>query len=286
MSFAAIPRLRAAALLERYPFVLLDAYGVLITHDGPLPGSDRFIDRLNATGKPYLILTNDASRSAATSSARYRRMGLAIDPERIVSSGMLLAGHFRDEGMAGMTCAVLGPDDALAYVSEAGGVPVPILDDMDADAVIVCDEGGYALLETVDRVLSLLYRRVDAGKPVRLVLANPDLVYPAGPGRFGITGGSMAFLLEEALRFRYPERDDLRFTRLGKPHRPMFAEALRRSGTREMVMVGDQLATDVRGAADFGIDSALVTTGVTRIEGPAPAGAPLPTWILESLELD
>jgi HAD superfamily hydrolase (TIGR01450 family) len=286
VSFDSIPRLRASELLERYPFVLLDAYGVLITHDGPLPGAAALVDHLNGTGKPYLVLTNDASRSAATSAGRYRRMGLAVDPGRIVTSGMLLAGHFRERGLAGTTCAVLGPEDALSYVSEAGGVPVPILDDMDAEAVIVCDEAGYSMLEAVDRILSLLYRRIDAGKPVHLVLANPDLVYPAGPGRFGITGGAMALILEEALRFRYPERPDLRFTRLGKPHRPMFAEALRRSGTRDMVMVGDQLATDIRGAADFGIDSALVPTGMTRVEGPAPAAGPLPTWILESLELD
>ncbi len=286
MSFDSVPRLGASALLERYPFLLLDAYGVLITHDGLIPGAAAFVDRLNESGKPYLILTNDASRSAATSSARYRRMGLAVDPARIVSSGMLLAGYFREHGMEGMRCAVLGPEDASIYVSEAGGEPVPILDDMDADAVIVCDEGGYSMLEAMDRVLSLLFRRLDAGEPTRLVLANPDLVYPAGPGRFGITGGSMALILEKALRHRYPGRDDLRFARLGKPHAPMFAEALRRSGTREMVMVGDQLATDIRGAVDFGIDSALVTTGMTRVEGPAPEGGPIPTWILPSLALD
>ena len=73
-------------------------------------------------------------------------------------------------------------------------------------------------------------------------------------------------MLESALGARYPMRSELRFTRLGKPHPAIFSEALRRSGTRNMVMVGDQLETDIKGAARFGIDSAWITSGVTADE--------------------
>ena len=60
-------------LLEQYETLLLDAYGVLVTHDAPLPGAAALVDHLNATGKPYFILTNDASRSPERSSARFAR---------------------------------------------------------------------------------------------------------------------------------------------------------------------------------------------------------------------
>ena len=67
-----LPEIAVPELLERYPCILLDAYGVLITHDHPLPGADAFIAHLNAAGKPYFVLTNDASRLPGTAARRYR----------------------------------------------------------------------------------------------------------------------------------------------------------------------------------------------------------------------
>jgi ribonucleotide monophosphatase NagD (HAD superfamily) len=47
-------------------------------------------------------------------------------------------------------------------------------------------------------------------------------------------------------------------------------------------MIGDQRATDIRGANGSGIDSVLVTTGLSA---PAALGdqGPRPTWHLRSL---
>jgi len=70
-------------------------------------------------------------------------------------------------------------------------------------------------------------------------------------------------MFEAALNLRYPDLSNLRFVRLGKPHPPIFAEALKRSGSRDMIMIGDQLETDIRGANAFGIDSVLITSGVS-----------------------
>jgi ribonucleotide monophosphatase NagD (HAD superfamily) len=51
------------------------------------------------------------------------------------------------------------------------------------------------------------------------------------------------------------------------------------------VVVGDQVGTDIRGAVECGIDSALILTGVSRLE-VLDAGADCrPTYILESLAL-
>ncbi len=62
LSTVSIPEICMSALLERYKVLLLDAYGVLVHSTGALPGAAELIDRLNCTGKPYYILTNDASR--------------------------------------------------------------------------------------------------------------------------------------------------------------------------------------------------------------------------------
>jgi HAD superfamily hydrolase (TIGR01450 family) len=261
-----IPEISVDELLDRYAVLLLDAYGVLVTSGGPLPGAPRFIDRLNATSKPYYIVTNDASRLPETAARRYQGFGLAIDEARFITSGQLLVDYFSREGLRGAACVVLGPPDSRAYVERAGGRPVAPAESF--DAVVICDESGFPFLEVVDAVLSALVRAFDAGRAIHLVCANPDLVYPQ-PAGFGIGSGSIALVLEAALELRYPGRGP-RFTRLGKPFAGLFDAALARSGTRDMVMVGDQLETDIRGARSFGLDAVLVATGVSDEIGAIP----------------
>jgi len=275
-----IPETDVAALLGRYDVLLLDAYGVLVHSAGALPGAAELVGRLNTEGKPYYILTNDASKLPTTSATRYRGYGLAIDAERIITSGLLLEHHFAAHHLDGARCVVLGTEDSRQYVSPAGGEIVRSQDSF--DVLVVADEFGYPFLETVDQALSGLFRALDRGHAVHLVLPNPDLIYPA-PDGFGIAAGSIALVFEAAMRLRYPHRSDLRFTRLGKPHAAMFAEALRRTGTRNMVMVGDQLEADIGGAHDFGLDAVLVDSGVST---PALAVGPArlqPTYLLRSL---
>ena len=90
-------------------------------------------------------------------------------------------------------------------------------------------------------------------------------------------------MLEAAIRARYPHRTDLKFTRLGKPEEAIFAEALRRSGTRDMVMVGDQLETDIRGARAFGLDAAWVRGALTPLALTTLPVNLWPTYRLTSL---
>jgi HAD superfamily hydrolase (TIGR01450 family) len=275
-----IPEITADELMARYAVLLLDAYGVLVTSGGPLPGAAAFVARLNAAGTPYYIVSNDASRLPETAARRYQGFGLALDESRFITSGQVLGDWFARERLGGAPCVVLGPRDSLTYVERAGGRPVAHAEPF--EAVVICDESGFPFLEVVDGVLSALVRALDAGRPVRLVCANPDLVYPK-PSGFGIASGSVALVLEAALELRYPGRG-LRFERLGKPFPALFEAALRRSGTRDMVMVGDQLETDIRGARAFGLDAVLVDTGVSHEVGALPADV-LPTYRLRSLEV-
>ena len=268
------------SLLRRYEVVLLDAYGVLVHSDGALPGAAQLVDTLNEARKPYYVLTNDASKLPATAASRYQGYGLAIDTDRIITSGLLLEGHFATHNLVGARCVVLGTEDSRRYVAQAGGRIVPASQGF--EVLVVADEFGFPFLETVDAALSGLFRALDRRETIHLVLPNPDLIYPSGEG-FGMAAGSVALMFEGALGLRYPDRTDLRFARLGKPHAAMFAEALRRSGTRNMVMVGDQLEADIGGAHAFGLDSVLVGTGVSAASFDAGRARLQPTYLMHSL---
>ena len=267
-------------LIARYPVILFDSFGVLASSNAVLPGAVELIANLNSIAKTYFVLTNDASALPESRSENYAKLALNIKPEQIITSGGLLSRYFADEHLQGLRCVILGPEDSVRYVQIAGGEFVPI--GADFDAVVIGDQSGFPFLETMDQVMTDLFRKTDKGENVRLILPNPDLIYPDGDG-FGFASASIAMLLESALKLRYPERDDLHFIRLGKPHEAIFAEALRRSGTRDMVMIGDQLETDIKGANDFGLDSVLVGTGIAALDLSWAPESMRPTYTLRSL---
>ncbi len=276
-----VPTVRVSRLIEAYGGLLFDAYGVLVDKSGALPGAPELIARLNHCGKPYLVLTNSASRLPDALALDFAGLGLAVSPERFLTSGMLLERHFDEAGLRGCRCMVLGPEDARRYVERAGGHPLGPREEGEVEVVVVADQKGFDCLQGMNRVLNLAIRRLDAGLPLHLVLCNPDLVYPVAPGRYGLTSGALAVMLEAALAERYPGARH-RFARLGKPHAAMFEEAERRLGTRCLIMIGDQLATDILGARNFGVDSALVRTGLAP-RGTEIAEAMSPSYRLDGL---
>ena len=258
-----VPRVTLDDLIDRYSVILFDAYGVLAGSKSVVPGAPEAIDRLNDLSKPYYVLTNDASALPETTATRYARIGLSIDVDRIITSGSLLTRHFQESGLTGSRCVVLGTDDSVSYVDAAGGDVVSYVQEF--DTLVLGDQSWPHFLETANGVLTALFNKIDEGRGVSLILPNPDLIYPDGDG-FGFASGTAAMMFESALTLRYPGRSDLRFTRLGKPHAAMFGEALRRSGTMDMVMIGDTPETDIRGANAFGIASVLVETGTAVLD--------------------
>ena len=279
-----LPEITIETLIDRYEVLLLDAYGVLVHSSGTLAGAVELITRLNLAKKPFYILTNDASRLPATTATQFQNMGLAIEADKIITSGALLKDYFAKNRLTDSRCVVLGPEDSGRYVELAGGEVVPPEESF--EVLVIGDESGFPFIETMDIVLTGLIHKLDNGENVHLVLPNPDLIYPKSDQGFGITGGGIALILEAALHQRYPGRRDLQFDRLGKPHAAIFKEALRRSGTRNMVMIGDQIATDIRGAHAFGLDSVLVGSGITHMETITGDDHLQPTYTMQSIILE
>lgn len=270
----------AAELLERYSAVLLDAYGVLVTSGGPVHGAADFLSEVRRRDMPFAVVTNDASRLPETSREAYASRGIEIEAERIVTSGQLLDGWFEKHGLHGVEAVVLGPPDSHEYVRRAGGVAVEW--NVEAPVVVIGDEAGFPFLPAFDAVLSMIVARVRAGREVAMVCPNPDRVYPKGGGEYGVASGGIAAMFESALEALLGP-DAPTIERLGKPHPAMFETALARVGTRDCVMFGDQLETDILGAQRAGIDAAFVATGVgATVPDSTPAR---PRWLVRSLAM-
>ncbi len=260
-------------LVARYEVILLDAYGVINDSGGALPSGRALLEEIARQERRFLVVTNDASRLPETCAARYRSMGLGIDADSILTSGMLLAPYFAKRSLQGARCMVLGPADSAAYVAAAGGEVVPIDADSACDVLVVADDAGYPFLPAIEDAMAAVMEQIERGQTVELILPNPDLIYPKAPGRYGFTSGAVARLIELGLGRRYPERT-WEFTALGKPHRPIFDEARRRASTDSLLMIGDQLETDIAGASGAGVRSALITAGVSQWKGDSDVATP------------
>jgi HAD superfamily hydrolase (TIGR01450 family) len=276
-------RIAVRDLLARHDGVLLDVFGVLLDASGPLPGAGELVAELARRDLPYAVVTNDASRSAATYTARFAHYGIEIPPDRFVTSGSLVPGFLREHGLADARTLVLGTADSFAYVREGGAVALAPAAGLEVDAVVVCDDDGYEFLSGIEHALSAIVRAVDAGRTPALILPNPDLIYPKGGGELGFTAGAVALLLEAALARRFPGHG-LAFEHLGKPEPHLFAEAARRLalGPARLVMIGDQLETDIAGAHAAGIATALLA-GVTRWDHARATARVAPRYLLDTL---
>jgi HAD superfamily hydrolase (TIGR01450 family) len=279
---AAVARATLGELVERYEAILFDAYGVLVDASGALPTAPAAISALVRYRVPFLVVTNDASRSPERAADRLNRLGMPVTPSHILSSGMLIGPALVERGLDRTRVVVLGTGDSAAYASAVGATVVDPDPEHPADVLVVADEGGFNLLDVMDDVLSMVLRGCERGQPPVLLLANPDLVYPSGPGAFGFTAGSLAGMLERALQLLVGEQAP-RFVVLGKPAAMHFETALAQMGTRRAVMLGDTLHTDIAGAHGVGISSAIVLTGVTTEAQALAAGVHAPTYLLADL---
>jgi HAD superfamily hydrolase (TIGR01450 family) len=275
-------------LAEKYDTLLFDSYGVLVNESHGLPGARELVEWLERSGKHYFIVTNDASMSIPTRTRKFVQQGVPVPAERIINSGVLIPRYFKENGLAGVPTLVLGSPDAVDYVREGGAKLLPLSEADSATVFVLADDGGFDWRSAMNTLLSALNRRAEAGLPVKLLLPNPDLVYPSGEREYAFAAAGLVLMVEAALERLFGPREDLIFTRLGKPFASIFEEAHRRAGGGSMVMIGDQIETDIVGANAFGIPSAIVTSGISRLRTVEAAGvlpeAQRPTYLLKSIQ--
>lgn len=268
-------------LIDGYDAFFFDAFGVLVDGGGLLDGAKELLDKLYDLKKPYWIVSNGASKSTQKAISHYRNLGFKLDDGHVITSGSLLKSYFEKESLCGAKVAVLGTESSKDYVSESSCELVNIDDEF--DVLVIANQTDYPFIEYVDKAMSRVMKAYDQGKKIRLVLPNPDLFYPKASGEYGFTAGSIALMMESIFKARYGENCDLVFEKLGKPYSPIFERAIELAATKKVLMVGDQILTDIKGAADIGIDSLLLMTGLCSREALEQEKASKPTYVLESL---
>jgi NagD protein len=223
---------------------LMDMDGVLVREQIVIPGADRFIERLRALDRAFLVLTNNSMYTQRDLAARLSAIGLEVPEERIWTSAMATANFLDDQrpegsafvvGEAGLTTAL----HAIGYT----------LTDRDPDYVVLGETRTYSF-ERITRAIRL----VAAG--ARFIATNPDPIGPTPDGPFPATG-SVAALISRAT--------GVEPYFVGKPNPLMMRSALNTidAHSETAAMVGDRMDTDVVSGLEAGMHTILVLTGIT-----------------------
>ena len=249
------------SVTKDYQVVFFDAYGVLKTYKGLVPGIEKTFEYLNHEKKEYYIVTNDASRSPEQLAESYHQLGLhAIGADHIISSGML-AKEYLDLKVDQGIVAYLGTDNSAHYIESSGlhTLPISAVNETNIDevnALVLLDDEGFDWSNDLNKTVNLLRKR-----NIPAIVANTDHTYPVTKNEVSIAIGGIASMIESIV--------GKRFLRFGKPDSQIFIfayEHVRRFvpvGKGDILMVGDTLHTDIMGANKFGLDTALVLTGNT-----------------------
>src|SRR3954470_7134935 len=152
------------SIIDQYDVIFFDAFGVIKTYQGLVPGIENTFAYLKEQKKEYYIVTNDASRSPAQLAESYHRMGLhAISQDCIISSGMLTKEYLDLKVQDGIV-AYLGTENSAHYIESSGlhTLPVSAIDDSNIDkvnAVIFLDDEGFDWFTDLNKAVNILRKR-------------------------------------------------------------------------------------------------------------------------------
>jgi HAD superfamily hydrolase (TIGR01459 family) len=237
---------------SRYPVWFCDIWGVLHNGIEPFPITVEALSRHRRQGGTVILVTN-SPRSNLGVEKQLRDIGVATEShDRIVTSGDVTQELMRTHG--GGKVFHVGPSRDLS-IFEGTGVARVALEEAHAVLCTGLFDDRNDKLEDYDPLLADLGKR-----GLTMICANPDKIVRVGDRILYCAG---------ALAERYAAKGG-KVLMAGKPFNPIYdlalAEAARISGRKleraDVLAIGDGPETDIRGAADYGIDALLVAEGV------------------------
>lgn len=240
-----------AAPIEGRELLLADLDGVVYRGPGEIPGA---VAELNRAAERVRLgyITNNAARTDHAVAAHLRELGLNANTDDVVTSPQAAVALLKQTLAPGARVLVIGGDGLTDELGKAGYEVTRSADDNPAAVVqgfapevgwVHLAEAAFALAEQPGR------------DPLPWIATNTDWTIPVARG-LAPGNGTLVSAVHTAVQ-RLP-------VFAGKPETPIFEAAFERFNTRNALMIGDRLDTDMKGARAAGIPSLHVLTGVDR----------------------
>ncbi len=246
--------------------LIIDMDGVLWRGQAFLPGVKAFFQVLRRKAIPFILVTNNATKTPAMVQERLAQAGVEVDEPEVLTSAQAAVAYLRSRFEPGTAVLPIGEEGLQQALLSAGFRLVERAEE--AQAVVVGMDRQLTYGKLAEAALA-----VGAGAP--FVGTNPD---PSFPTERGLVPGNGAILA--ALE----RTTGIAPTVVGKPEPFLFRTAMERLGAppESTVVLGDRLDTDITGGHKAGLRTALVLTGVTSREALTETQIQ-PNWVFEDL---
>ncbi len=249
-----------------YNTVCFDLDGTVYKGVEPIPEAVAFIKHLKSQGIEPFYITNNASMTRTQLKEKLAGFGVETTESHIYTSGMA-AAHFVERDYPDATVYVIGTQALRDELSSVGLTLV----DKGADAVVMGIDKDINYMKLAQACLE-----VRAG--ATLIATNPDHAFPSHQG-FLPGNGAFVRLVE------YSTETPAIFC--GKPS-PIMLELIQQqtgSTKEEMVLIGDNMKTDLQAGVDFGIATIHVNSGVDRPETIRASGMNITRFVETAADL-
>ena len=235
----------------RYAAILCDVWGVVHNGERAFAAAASALSAARESGIAVVLITNSPRPHDGVET----QMAMLGVPEsawdRVVTSGDVTRELIR---AAPRKLFHVGPERELSIYD---GIDVELVEEFEASA-IVCTGLFDDETETPEDYEQML-RRLRA-RNLPFICANPDIVVERGERLIWCAG---------ALARDYAQLGG-RTMVAGKPHRPIYEAALDAAGEvlgraiapGEALAIGDGMLTDIKGAADNGVDALYISGGI------------------------
>ncbi|MGC9351098.1 MAG: TIGR01458 family HAD-type hydrolase, partial [Sulfurovum sp.] len=225
-------------ILKNIKAIMTDIGGVLYVGNHAINGAPQALNRLREH-YPLRLISNTTRETPSMITAHLKKLGFEIDEEEIYTA---LAATKEYVSAKGYKAYTLLTDEANDYFSE-------LRSEDDVDCVVVADAYKNFHFESINQA----FRHLEEG--AELIGAARSRYFKDSDGKLTIGTGSWIKALEFA--------SGKEATIIGKPSASFFhlvAESLEME-PHEVLMVGDDILSDISGAQKAGFITALVKTG-------------------------
>jgi HAD superfamily hydrolase (TIGR01458 family) len=242
--------------------VLLDIDGTIMIGNEPIPGAAEAIRYLQDRKIPYRYVSNGTRKSGKNVLKKLERLGVWVSIDEICTPAMAAIQYLQEKNIN--ACNLLVTGDLMNDFHDAG-----IDHDQKANTVVIGDAGDRFTYETMNAAFRSLMRGGE------LIALEKDRYWKDIDG-LSLSAGPFVSALEYGT--------GCKAVIMGKPSPIFFSSAMRGFGVDKahVVMIGDDIMTDVKGAQDAGLLGVITFTGKFR-PGETEGGKVIPDISINSI---
>ena len=239
------------ATLRNIKLFLFDMDGTLYLGDRLYDFTNELLDTIKSTGRKYLFMTNNSSKSVEDYVKKLKKLGIASTRDDFITSSQATA-YYLKEHYAGKTLYVCGTESLKKELRMEGFAITETLEEVECIVMGFDTELTFKKLEDVSRLLSY-------HPDMPYIATNPDYVCPTEFGSVPDCGSVCDMIFNATGK---------RPVVIGKPSplMPQLAMKAHGYGKEETAVVGDRIYTDIKSGLNAGITGILVMSGETTYE--------------------